>query len=447
MLQREIYKFKFALGWLLLSFFAPLVTSEIQTEDSSVYAQGVVVGDRLANPEFHRTEQLPFDGFFQFGISHMEEMLLQYELEAVLPTGWSFDLYNDSKDIRLKSFDPQNKLAFFIRFGATGAISNMQASRTREEMLAPPFKREKTDRVLQWTLWETGPLVVHPNPSLPWHEHRLNITQAGTFDNVIHGTVEVEMDSNLGQLDVWSVNDRQWKSQQEPFLDGSMTSLTRTNVLRGGALLVRRVIRIGEVNLYGVPATLSNPLIEAWNPFSDRVFNSIALDLDSQGNPTKWYAKPKGIPNYAHWSVEKTRGWALAYNRSKSKLKNGPTIAVVFGRDRGGAVLPDGSQIPAWRHDLNMMNFRRGLAILPGFWPGELPEGAIVDQYLLFVPAYGINASTGEMLDHLANSLPAPRAYHPGTPLREELSIIADRLAGLANEESLPTDHLGIMNW
>jgi hypothetical protein len=415
-----------------------------QTDGTSVYAEGVAVEDRPARPGFHQTRTLTFDGFFQFGISRMEELLLQVQLNEVLPSGWSFELYNDSRDIRLKISDPRKRLAFLIRFGATGTIANMQASRIRREMLAPPFKREKTDRILQWTLWETGPLMVHPNPALPWYEDRFNITQAGTYDNVIHATVDVEMDANLGRLDVWSVNDRQWKREQEPYLDGSLASLTRTTVLEGGALLVRRVIRVGEVRLYGVPLAISNPLIEAWNPFSDKVFNSIALDLDARGNPSQWYAKPRGIPNYPHWPVQTTRGWAIAYHRSKRA--KGPNIAVVFGQDPGGVVLADGSPASAWRYDLNTMDFRNGLAILPGFWPGELPEGSIVDQTLIFVPGYGIDASTREMLDRLAASLPAPRAYHPGAPLQGELSIIADRLGTLAEEEGLPTDQLGVVN-
>lgn len=415
-----------------------------RADDSSVYAEGIASEGQPAPPGFHQSGTLNFDGYFQFGINLMEDLLLQVQLNQVLPGNWSFELYNDSRDIRLKILDPGQRLAFFIRFGATGAIANLQASRIRREMLAPPFKREKTDRILQWTLWETGPLMVHPNPALPWYEDRFNITQSGTFDNVIHGSVDVEMDANLGRLDVWSVNDRQWKREQEPYLDGSMASLTRTTVLEGGALLVRRVIRVGEVRLYGVPLAISNPLIEAWSPFSDRVFNSIALDLDARGNPSQWFAKPRSIPNYPHWPVETTRGWAIAYHRSK--MAKGPNISVVFGRDRGGVVFPDGSQAASRRYDLNTMSFRKGLAILPGFWPGELPEGSVVDQSLIFVPAYGIDASTREMLDQLAALLPPPRAYHPGAPLSGELSIIADRLATLAEEEALPTDHLGVLN-
>jgi hypothetical protein len=370
-----------------------------------------------------------------------DDDLLLLDLNTALPDGWKFSLFNDSKHIRLQTYDASGKKAFYSRFGSTGVISSIQDSRSKKQLVAPPFKRENTDRVLQWTTWETGETAVHDVSSLPWYEDRFNITQAGTFRNAYQGTVQVVMDSKRGQLDVWSVHDRQWKSELEPYVGGSLSALTRTNVLDGGALLVRRVIRVGEVRLHGIPVTLDNPLIEAWSPFADKVFDSLALNLDGQGNPTWWYADSKNIPMYPHWPVAITRGWAIAYDRDKKS--SGPIVAVVFGRDAGVVVLSDGSTRFPWRYDLNSMDFKGGLAILPGYWPDSLPEGSVVDLSFIFMPAYGLRSTTGAMLDDLADRLPAPRTYHPGAPMSDDLSIIVDRLSTLEYENKTRTDQLG----
>ena len=50
-----------------------------------------------------------------------------------------------------------------------------------QNLLAPSFQGERTDRVVQWTLWELGQTIRHNVASLPDFEDRFNLTQAGTF--------------------------------------------------------------------------------------------------------------------------------------------------------------------------------------------------------------------------------------------------------------------------
>lgn len=412
-----------------------------QAEHPSVYARGAAYLGVPVRPGFHLTETLPFQGFFQFGIDGIEDDFLIFQLNAALPDGWRHSLFKDSSHVRVRTYDAAGKEAFYSRFGSTGVISSIQDSRAKRQLIAPPFKNESTDRVLQWTIWETGSKVVHDVPSLPWFEDRFNITQAGTYRNVFQGTVQVVLDSVNGQLDVWSVHDRQWKSELEPYLGGVFTSLTRTNMLDGGAMLVRRVIRVGKVTKYGSPVNISDPLFEAWSPFADSAFDAIALDVNSSGTPTWFYINSRNIPHYPHWPALTTRGWAIAYHRSR--ILSGTMIAVVFGRDAGSVILPNGQTAAPRRYDLNTMDFSGGMAILPGYWPGSLPEGSLVDQSFIFLPGFGISATTPRMLDDLVNRLPPPCTYHAGAVLSGELSVIADRLSTLQTEKQTRTDSLG----
>jgi hypothetical protein len=312
-------------------------------------------------------------------------------------------------------------------------------------LLARSHHGEVTDRVIQWTVWEQGQNAVYDVPSLPYYEDRFNIAQAGTYHNLLHGTAAIELVAERGQLDVWAVSDHLWKSELEVFLQGSIHSLTRTNVLDGGALLIRRVIHLGEIRRQGTEVTLGNPLFEAWNPFSDRVFNAFALSIDEQGAPDYWFQDSKNIPNYPSWPVADTRGWAIAYNRFQ--LASGPTFAVVFGRDQGLVYRGDGTTTDPQRFVFNCMDFNGGLGILPALWPKGLPRGSIIDQYYLFVPDHGIRPDTAAMLDALSDRLPAPRVYHPGAALSGALSVIVDRLSNLHLEPLTRTDHLGAGGW
>lgn len=415
-----------------------------ETEDPSVYSSGSLVSGQDVGPGFHQTETLHVNGYFQYGLTGVEDELMLWALNEVLPDGWTSSLINDGIDIRLRTFGSDGRAAFQARFGAAGAISNVQDSRTGKQLLARSYQSEVTDRVIQWTIWEQGQTVVYDVPTLPYWEDRFNVAQAGTYDNMLHGTVAVDLSVIKGQLDVWSVADRLWKPELDPYMNGSITGLTRITVLDGGALLVRRVIRIGEIKLRGAQVTLENPLFEAWNPFSDIAFDSMALSIDGQGRPTQWYKDSVNIPNYPAWPVIETRGWAMAYDRHK--IAAGPNIAVVFGRDQGKVHLANGTTTNPRRFVFNSMDFSDGFAILPALWPASLPKGSIIDQSYILVPAHGISVTTAATLDALSDRLPAPQVHHPGTIYSGELSVLVDRLAELATAPRTITDHLGTVD-
>ncbi len=415
-----------------------------ETEDPSVYSTGSLNSGQSVGPGFHQSESLHVNGYFQFGLTGIDDQLMHFALNDVLQDGWTHALTNDGTDVRLRTFEPGGRPAFQARFGAAGVISSVQDSRNAKHLLARSYRGEVTDRVIQWTIWEQGQSVVHDVSTLPSWEDRFNVAQAGTYLNVLHGTVAVVLSAEQGQLDVWSEADRLWKAELDPFVQGSITALTRTKVLDGGALLVRRVIRVGKIALRGAEVTLGNPLFEAWNPFSDSAFNSMALGIDDQGRPNRWFANSKDIPHYPAWPVFETRGWAMAYNRYN--LGGGATMTVVYGRDPGRVHLSNGTTTDPQRFVFNSMDFSGGFAILPALWTKALPKGSIIDQFYILVPTHGIQANTAATLDALSERLPSPRVYHPGSALRGELSVIVDRLAELSNEPLTYTDHLGTVN-
>ena len=360
-------------------------------------------------------------------------------INQVLSDGWRSRFRIVGDDIWVRTVKPDGTPEFDFRLGAAGVIAEIRDVASGQNLLAPSNRGESTDRVVQWTLWELGQTIRHNVGSLPDFEDRFNLTQAGTFDNVIHGTVEVEIVD--GQVNIWSVVDRNWKSQQDPYMDGTVTALTQMTILDGGGLLVRRVVRVGEIRLNRNAVTLDNPYFEAWTPLSDAAFNAMAVSIDGNGNPDEFFIDGRNIPGYQpRISVENTRGWALGYDRFDRD--EGTNLAVVFGTDIGTVFSADGSETNNHQYARNSLDFRGGWAILPGLFPGSVGEGAIIETHLILLPGDTIDASTGAQLDALAELLPAPRVFHAGAQLSGDLNSIANRLSTLSSENRTSTDHL-----
>ncbi len=413
-----------------------------ETEDPSVYSTGTWLPGDGINPGYRQSETLHTRGYFQYaGDADPPGSSVMDELNDVLPDGWTYQLFNDGLNLRLQTYDADGNAANAYRFGSTGVISEIRDSRNGQNLLAPSYQGEVTDRVIQWTFWEVGQTAVYDHPSLGWVEDRFNLTQAGTFYNALNETVDVDMVAATGQLDVWSVVDRQWRAEQDPFMQGEITALTRMQVLDGGAIMVRRVLMIHETYLQGQEILIANPYLVGWNTFADNAFNSLALGIDSQGNPNHWYAEGVNIPHFPNTPVSQTRGWAMVYDRFN--LNSGATMSVVYGKDQGTVHLPDGSTAdPRW-FNYNSMDFDGGIAINPGMATGTLPVGSIIDQTYILLPGQGIEAGTAQILDGLAATMPGPQVYHPGAAMDPELAEIANRLATLANESGAYTDNLG----
>jgi hypothetical protein len=217
--------------------------------------------------------------------------------------------------------------------------------------------------------------------------------------------------------------------------------LTSYDVLDSGAIMVRRVVRVGDITLNGQAAELSNPILVGWFPWADNAFNSMALGINNQGVPNHWYANNQNIPSHQNQPIADTRGWAMMYNRNN--LSGGATMSVVFGLDAGTIHLSNGETTDMRRMLFNTLDFDTGVAFNPALWTASLPAGSIIDQSYIIVPGRGIQAGTAQTLDTLAAELPPPQVYHPGSSMNSDLAAIANRLAGLNGESSIRTDRLG----
>ena len=358
-----------------------------------------------------------------------------------LPDGWKSRVRIVGDDVWIRTIRPNGTAHLDFRLGSAGVIAEIRDVSSGRSLLAPSFNGEMTDRVVQWTLWEAGPTVRHDVQSLPEFEDRFNLTQAGNFENTFNGTVDVDVDAQAGQVDVWSVVEHNWRSEQNPHMDGTITALTRTTILDGGAILVRRILRVGEIRLNGRPVSISNPFFEAWTPFSDSEFDSIGLSFDANGNPNRSFLDGHNIPRYQHTDVANTRGWATSFDRDNTT--GGNNLSVVFGTDKGTVLQADGTEVDSRYYQLNTLDFEGGMGILPALFPGRLTEGSIIDQHLIFLPGQNINASTAAQLDALADEIPPPRTYLAGAELGGELADIADRLSTLTGERRVATDNIG----
>ncbi len=419
-------------------------TEVYQTESPAVYSTGTWRPDDAVLPGFRESEFLHVQGHFQYGLAGLGNAVLVYNLNQLLPDDWSWDWVDDGLDIWLDVMDANDESRLAMRFGSAGVLSEIYDTQNHNPLLAPSFQGERTDRVCQWTLWELGTNLVHDLPELPWYEDRFNMTQAGNALGEFHGTARVELEAIPGQLDVWATVQRQWRPELDPSMEGSIACLTRYSALRGGSLLVRQVVRLDETRLFGEPVQVEYPHFEYWNPFSDQAFDSLAFAVDEQGNPSHWYADSYNIPEFPHWPVAETRGWAAVYDRAR--LRHRPAIGLVFGRENGQVVLADGTSVDLPAFVFNSMDFAGGMALMPAIEPGSIPPGTLIDQSYLLIFLDGIDASTGGRLDALANRLPAPRVYYPGAPLSSDMEFLAARLVDLPAVPPFYTDHLSTVD-
>lgn len=287
---------------------------------------------------------------------------------------------------------------FALRLGAGGAISEINGG--GKSLLSPSFQGEVTDRVIQWTIWSDT--VTNRVASLPKKfEWRFNLTQGGCFDGTISPTAEVRVDAGRGILDVYSVPQDQWKTEQREVMRCKLSCLTRYEMMPEGVLLIRRWIRVGDLTLNGKTTAFADLQVEAWNSFlrAPAVFDAVAMGLDEQGNPTKIFPTGASFPHYPKILADQTAGWALVFNQHL--LTNGQCIAVVFGRetplDHGG------------KHEFNLMQWTDGVAVLPKAIFRQVESEAILEQSLALVLGTRMDARLRGQLDALANTLSRPR--------------------------------------
>ena len=357
--------------------------------------------------------------------------------QAPLAPGWTCSAFESQGDIWIRTFEAGAE-RFDMRIGAGGVISELRhAAQSYAPLLSPSFSGEATDRVIQWTWW--SPSITHTVPALPQFEWRFNVTQAGTFESLLAPTHFVTLDAGDCMVEVWSSPRDQWKTEQQPYMQGVLAARTRYRVFGAGLVAVRRTILVGDATLEGQPATYDEVYLEAWTPMRRPTFDALALSLDGAGTPTWWYAAGQNLPQYPFIDVTTTNGYAAVF--AQASPATSAAVGVVFGKQHP-CLWSAGQCLAAGSLDLNSMEWNNGIGVLPGLSLSSLESGQVVDYDLVIAPSQGLSGTFTASLADTVTVIPAPRILQPGASLPPALSQVVQLLGTLADDSGTRSDHL-----
>lgn len=339
-------------------------------------------------------------------------------------------IFSDGTDIWLYS------KGFKLRIGCGGAISSI-LNANGEELLSPSYKNEKTDRIIQWTIWsETLKNMV---PLLPAFEYRFNVTQGGDFVGNFSGVRWITYDSD--QIDVYATSTDNWKLEQQKAFGGGCASVTRYRVSDDGFVHIRRMLTPMHITYQGQAANLGKVYLEAWTPFNNTKFNALALSFEEGTIKPLWWYNLDNIPTYPNLPVEKTQGVAVAFHLTKL---DDTCVAFIFGKKNPMALESQPSALePKPSSLLNTMSWNTGFGILPGVNVENFVEGSyIITDYTLALS----NGLTSDFLDEINNEverLALPLFYANKSMLPLDCRAMADKLAQIESLEPFKSDNLG----
>jgi hypothetical protein len=345
------------------------------------------------------------------------------------PSPWSWEVRKTDGHLSLFLLD-QTQEAFVFDLGAAGVISRLTDVRSKpRSLLAPSWQGERTDRVIQWSLWSND--VTNPVEKLPDFEWRYNVTQGGCFDGTLTPTIAVEVDRTKQIVDVYALPQDQWKSEQREAIRGRLSCLTRYQMLEDGVLLIRRWVRLGEVSVLSKPAKFSHIYLEAWSPFhrADSAFDTVALALNKKGQIWKTVSL-KEFKSNPSIPVAETTGYSVVCRREASDQHT--AIGLVFGTQVN----------PPLQHRLNLMVWSNGFGILPALIAHDLETGTVLEHNMALVVRDGVSKDLREKLENLVQQLPHSRVIKPGETVSPEVQTIINNLEKNTTGTGLRTNDL-----
>lgn len=317
---------------------------------------------------------------------------------------------------------------FAWRIGAGGSMAELvDSANNNTSLLAPTFAGEVTDRAIQWTIWNAS-LSLGPDT-----EDTLNVTQAGTAYNKLTPTMGIhfEKSGRSCRASVLSHPRDQWTLRQTAHFKGSFPSMT-TYELTGGILTIRREVLVESIARDGIPVSATDLYFEAWSPFSGREFDTLALNFDAHGDPGWHYRHTYNIPPYPKFPFSATSGFAVVYD--SNRVKAGPVIGLAFGKS---------PSTPGKLRMLNMMDFDRGIAVLPSLKMARVPTGSLITQELKMYMTRGISTGLTAQLTSVADSVQPAMVYEPNEALGAELEEIRRVLRTVSTLPGFRTEWLG----
>ena len=301
-----------------------------------------------------------------------------------LHDGYSSRLEILDEEVFFKCFYDQEEIVS-IKIGAGGSVTNWKYR--DHEFVAPPNGEEITDRVIQWTVWSDS---VKSPPESGANDLRYNLTQAGTgsshdietYPNSIAPIFTSIWYEDLGVLDVFSRQSDQWNNNNQQFINGGITALTRYAFIRDGKLLVRRFLLIEPTYLANERVFPDKFYIEGWTPVSRSRLNALAVAVDTDGLPAWYYHADFNIPYYPAFPFNNTYGYAIAYILPKMR---GLKMCVLYGLKSPSV----DSSVRGLRAAgmLNTMSWDTGMGLLPAMSvsvPGETHPLLINQNLILF---------------------------------------------------------------
>jgi len=330
-----------------------------------------------------------------------------------------------------------------MRIGCGGVLSNLRNDRD-EELLSPGFKDEKTDRVIQWTLWSSS--LTNKLPALPDYEYRFNVTQGGDFQGNFSPIQAVEIDNRHNIVDIYATPIDNWKSEQQKFFGGGCSTLTRYHIMDNGIINVTRILKPLDIKYKGQTANLGKTYIEAWTPLNNRQFDNVALSFawgppDSDLMPLWWY-NLDNLPTYPNFSIDSTNGYLMAFNNDR--LASSDSIALVFGRKSLRTITGDHNykQEDSDSISINTMTWDTGFGLLPGVNVENFTKDSILVTNYSLIFNKGVTPEFLELVREEVDKLPSPTHYTQKSQLPEDLIIIADNLERIPHIPSKRIDHL-----
>ncbi|GHH42446.1 hypothetical protein GCM10017774_38830 [Lentzea cavernae] len=338
-------------------------------------------------------------------------------------SGWSWQFFTYGNDIWQRAYW-NNTEQFDYRLGGGGCVREMRyCPETYRALLSPSFQGEETDRVMQAVLWALNVQGTSAAPDKRW-----NVDQAGNHAGEFSRTVAVERPSST-TTDVWTIADRQWFPQLDADFAGSdpVPQLTRYTRLTGGALQIRRVVRLPRIVKSGSVVPDVEFYLENWLPFlrSAHAFDAVAFSLNGDGSPAEWYRAGYNIPSYPWTPATETSGYAMVFKENATTTR--PNVAVVHSRKAGV------TQSTTARMDnvRNSMDWNTGIGVLPGVRVFGGEPGSILDHTLRIVPNGSTSAALVADLNAQTAEVPAPVLYGPTHPFTGELSTVVSQLRAL----------------
>jgi len=317
---------------------------------------------------------------------------------------YSYDSETRAWIIRTKA--NRNFKYVFNKGGAINGIYDLDIA-ADISLVGDTFQGETTDRVIQWTYWNSRYLG-SPHESGD-RDVRANVTMEGCFHGTYTCDAVVSPNSGNGKILEFRSQIKHWfYSELDRHGTPDFQTISRYEVLDDGSLkLDRSIIRM--------PWKLSDVMVRTWDgtQWKDSTLQNTTLEAKNLWRSSmtsyveNWIPLRRTLlPNQRHrngtfsddgykfWKPQDLGGWAMAYGDSVG-------LAVVFGEmetdksEHKTQVVFNKQDLP--NHNLNVL--------LPGI-ETDWPDNSTLSQTIIFV--VGEPADVADRANRLVESVPFP---------------------------------------